>query len=1410
MVYVGANPANLYKHTGNFSGVLNYAIWSVKNNTYSSSLSAEVRIPVALPFKEGFEGDTKAWNFNVGYQNAWVKGAATSNNGTYSAYISKDKGVTAGYDRNLTTDTHLELAVDLRGFESVSMTFNWKSRGGNNAYGEVMVDGTRISSTGGRTLYYYQSSWDKETINLSSQVGAVRTIGFRWSNWGSGSDPGFCVDDISIVGILKDPQGFHATNSNDLYNDLTWTKNTYGDDVIIAVSESGVIGTLNPDKEYKVGDVISGGGTIVYVGDGTTYKHEPLKYSTTYTYKIWSARNGSYSNGLTGSAGTPDKVTVLSEDWEGSSGIIWNTIQGAENYWQLAGTATDNGGGHSAYITRSGNGANYNKYAVHTAKLQYKSLDLEHLQSATLKFDWRCVGEATYDYGEVRINGTKIPGSKEYSDQNGWVTETIDLKDYCGKKGNQILEFYWKNDDLEGSNPGFCIDNIEIGGIYTATSTVAKGVDAEPADISSLIDTQAEALQVFDFTFVDDNSQNHLLTPPEIRTLIKQFVISKGAANTVANWNDAIAGALLFGPDVDANGLAGTVSNSGITFNTLASNIIINNTQSETYQLKIWLKTDLNAAGVKDGDVFDFKIDNNEIVTGLGDDFKVDEFIESGAIPIQVITTAIKFTQQPSPNASVNAVLGQAAEVSAVDANGNIDRDYASNVALTNSGAIGMTNASIAPVNGVAAFTGLTFTATGTVTLTAASGSLTSEESNTVKISDYCMPTMNSTNRYITNVIVDKINNKTADDGGYAGYLDQEASFAKGKTYDITVGVQNNTGTGYVVVWVDWDGDGNYNETGVSIGSTNSIGARAISGKIPVPSDATSGTTRMRVRFSQRSSRTNPCNDSNGEIEEYTVIIANEGWLGQNANWNVSSNWSTGSVPSISTDVHIPEHPLYNDVYPIIDGAAKMQDLEIDKNASLTINPGASATIDGDITNNGELIIQNTNAQPASVITNGSVSGDATIQWTYDNNRWWLIGHGISNPVMTSYDALLPANGGNNDYAIYDYQDPAVMKRISKTSFDFSANDEIRGYLVKVKNTGAVVTHKGALNNAASYTTKLQSQWQVVANPYQSYYKLPKETGAGADFANTTGTVYVTVSSSNADKSYETFNTLTGISSPETFTDGIIAPSQAFYVKTAPTATPGVDVVTMRASHRVQDAGKTSLKSGNSNKLIRVKLTNEEKLTDEAVIALRNDGNYGVTRMDSEQRMQSGNAISYIYSNVDSEKLVINVLPNVLEGYQQVMGVRTIEGEHELKIEDLKVLGNFEVTLEDKVEKQKVVLKEGDVYKFETKEGENTERFVLHFNKLKVSTGLEDDLVDNDGEDQLVKIYVQDQNTLKVKCEWKSLGKNIQVYSMSGQVVLSESFSGNEYAAKLNSKAGVYIVKISDDTNTFEQKVVIK
>jgi len=532
-------------------------------------------------------------------------------------------------------------------------------------------------------------------------------------------------------------------------------------------------------------------------------------------------------------------------------------------------------------------------------------------------------------------------------------------------------------------------------------------------------------------------------------------------------------------------------------------------------------------------------------------------------------------------------------------------------------------------------------------------------------------------------------------------------------------------------------------------------------------------------------------------------------WNGGSTQWDWDGNWTNTDTPTTGDNVFIgageaayPQFCTGNEYF--------MWNLELEAGADLVISAGSKVTILGDITigAGANLTVENSVAQPTSFLHHGQVNGNITYKWSYNSGNWWLIGHAISNPTIANYDAIL---AGGNDYAMYDYQDLSVMQKISKTAFDFSAQDEIRGYLLKVKNN-ASISHTGLLNSGDVYSKTLQTGWQVIANPYASYYQLPIEASSGADFEHTTGSVYVTVSTSNSDKVYHTFNTVTGVGTPAisdgTF-NGIIAPTQAFYVETT-SGSEGQNVY-MRSVHRVHDAAKAALKSGQVSKeqdILRIKLDNNNAV-DEAVILLREDGEFGLTRMDSKQRFVTGNSLSYIYSVVDDVETVINVLPYELDDFQQVLGIKAYAGQHSLSIEGISNLSaNYDLVLEDKELGIFTTMVDGVEYTFDTEEINSEQRFVLHLKAAPIATDIDD--VERNEELYEAKVYIQDQSMLSIECNWGEKEKFVTVYDLSGQQLLNEAFEGNEFRRNLPFTKGIYLVKLEGDKKTFEQKVFVQ
>ncbi|HPE82539.1 MAG TPA: M4 family metallopeptidase [Aequorivita sp.] len=147
--------------------------------------------------------------------------------------------------------------------------------------------------------------------------------------------------------------------------------------------------------------------------------------------------------------------------------------------------------------------------------------------------------------------------------------------------------------------------------------------------------------------------------------------------------------------------------------------------------------------------------------------------------------------------------------------------------------------------------------------------------SNTVT---YCTSQGNNSNdEYIDRVQLGSINNLSGNNGGYADFTSISTSLAKGSSNTITI-TPRWTGTVYreaYRVWIDYNQDGDFNDSGEQVYSRSRTTASSISGSFTVPTSALSGATRMRVSMKYNANPSSCETFTYGEVEDYTVIISN-------------------------------------------------------------------------------------------------------------------------------------------------------------------------------------------------------------------------------------------------------------------------------------------------------------------------------------------------------------------------------------------------------------------------------------------------------------------------------------------------------------------------------------------------------
>ncbi len=149
----------------------------------------------------------------------------------------------------------------------------------------------------------------------------------------------------------------------------------------------------------------------------------------------------------------------------------------------------------------------------------------------------------------------------------------------------------------------------------------------------------------------------------------------------------------------------------------------------------------------------------------------------------------------------------------------------------------------------------------------------------------YCAPTGNidcSLNDHITNITFNTINNSsTCGAGGYTLYPTsgtQTTTVTGGSSYNLSLTSGNGTGTHGAGAWIDFNADGDFADAGEFFLISNAITRNSTTTiSIPIPSSATAGFTRMRIRYAYSTTvdATMSCTMAGtyGETEDYTIKI---------------------------------------------------------------------------------------------------------------------------------------------------------------------------------------------------------------------------------------------------------------------------------------------------------------------------------------------------------------------------------------------------------------------------------------------------------------------------------------------------------------------------------------------------------
>ena len=272
----------------------------------------------------------------------------------------------------------------------------------------------------------------------------------------------------------------------------------------------------------------------------------------------------------------------------------WDLINdGQTNYWTV-GSATNNGGSRSMYITDNGTDNNYSAYESYSFAVRNFALAAgDYICS----YDWKCTGESSYDFIRVALvpastniaaggycgfdNASSLPaggialdGGYRMNQQNSWTTQTVEFS--VATAGTYKLVFMWRNDDLICNQTPAAIDNVVL---MANTCPIPSGLVSTASTSTSItVDWNAPAAsnpQGWEVRYGDNGGNNtgivyttsHPITISNL-TALTNYAVSVRAV-CAAGDTSAWSGAVIFSTDMCDNVV--TVTNFDTTMSPVTS-----------------------------------------------------------------------------------------------------------------------------------------------------------------------------------------------------------------------------------------------------------------------------------------------------------------------------------------------------------------------------------------------------------------------------------------------------------------------------------------------------------------------------------------------------------------------------------------------------------------------------------------------------------------------------------------------------------------------------------------------------------------------------------------------------------------------------------------------------------------------
>jgi len=333
--------------------------------------------------------------------------------------------------------------------------------------------------------------------------------------------------------------------------------------------------------------------------------------------------------------------------------------------------------------------------------------------------------------------------------------------------------------------------------------------------------------------------------------------------------------------------------------------------------------------------------------------------------------------------------------------------------------------------------------------------------------------------------------------------------------------------------------------------------------------------------------------------------------------------------------------------------------------------------------------------------------------------------------------------------------------------------------------------------------------FNLVANPYPSYLDWKMVSAANTGLLTT---AWFRTKNNSGGYIFATVNVATPSSpvivavDPNTTITTLIPPMQAYWVRVSATGSTTYSVNNLMRAHADNIGNKFKAPVQNTQPLLRLRVSNGNN-ADETVVMFNTNATNGMDLFDSPKMSNNIASVPEIYTQIGSEKLVINGMHEMPIDTEIPLGFSTlVSNDFSISATEINNFdSNTSIILKDNMLNTEQQLTSGKAYKFSSDITSSTNRFSLIFRTSAISTDV------NAGKnDERILVSKNTSNQIVINLNGELTGENTaSVYNAVGQKLISINLSNNQTVINNPLSAGVYLVTVKSAGKNITGKIIL-